>query len=819
MHRYYILPVLAGSLLALCPPVRGDDLTVAIDIETSPVPDLSTITSTYSGEGPTIYAFLVVSGTDSVSGLLTGYSLQGDSSLVSEGFTCLTPWTGAAIDEYGFDPAPTNEVRSSLTALGYWTLQLTQGSNSAGTLSLVPPGGVNGGAILVLDGDHRGLPALVVSHAGINASPPATSYQESAAASLSIPAFHVLASIADNDLVIPPGLVGAPLQAVTVIDSVLSQVLAACDPLRVDKVFPASTPADSVVLTPDGLTVRLPELWHIYKLTMQDTMRIAPLIAALSDTTGVLYAERDDVGERASLTNDPRVDDQWHLQNTGQSGGTPGEDAHVALAWAYGTGTSSAKLAIVDSGIDADHQDLESRSISGDTGYTEAHGTEVTGVAAAATNNGVGIAGMDWHCGLISEIDAPSVETTSAGILSAVSRGADVINVSSSFPTNSTTLRNAVESAFLSGVVLFVCMGNNGAGPYPAAWTEVVTSVGATDNHGDVAYFSNTGSWIDVTAPGVGIWSTSPGDQYASVDGTSFSTPCAAGVGMLILGGPISPTDVDLEQIISRTADDKGDPGFDDTYGWGRVNAGAAMRYVNDMRVEHGSVGSGSVSEHGHTDWYSLSWIFPPYGNPSAVYLVRRYDMRTTIQFPHSYLAAPDLWVRRAGTAGLSDANPQAYDWPWGRVLSQGSTEATLQTFVYEVRSYPFGTPIGWWPVEPSEVTFAYTIAGIPATTDVEEAKGPGSLELVVKGGNPIASAGIEFLVRAPRAGEALIDLLDPSGRVVQAIRHCPVSRGTSTLAWDATIAAGADAASGVYFIRLTMPGVGSVARKVSLIR
>ncbi len=815
---------LAASALISRPDPSAQQLAIAIDLETAPVVDLATITPTYTGAGPVVYAFLVITGGESITGVITGYRLESDGSIVNDGFTCLSDWMPASGEAYGFDVDLGGPGRSGPLALGYWTLRLRHGSSSWGSLGLVAPGGVNGETVIVLDGDHRALPVPVLHHAAVNATVPAPTTQASSFQHALSPSYHILCSIKQEALALPAGVVGAPLAAVTAIDRHLAAILEEYIPIRIDKVFVQSTPADSIFTTSDGLPVHLPELWNVYKLTLSDSTGVAGLIADLKETAIVSYAETNGVGTLALLPNDEHFEEQWNLQNTGQEGGTPDADVDAPEGWDTATGTNSVMLGIVDTGVDESHEDLDGRIIVGENGYSAWHGTIVTSVAAAETNNGDGIAGVDWKCIIDSEIHTNDAESVAQNIWDAVTRGAQVINVSWGTLDNSETLRDAVYATFLMGRHVVACMHNDygNVRRYPAGWSEIVTAVGATTNTDVLADFSNWGSWVDVTAPGQHVLTAVPGqygeDDYWFMDGTSLSAPCVAGIGSLLLGQNPTLVDVDIEQIIERTADDRGISGFDDHYGWGRVNLANAVEYVQARLIQHRYVPSGSVYEADHTDWYRISWFDPPGGWPSGSYFVRRYDMRADIQYGGQFLDTPDLWIRLAGTTGLDDANPRYYDWPWGMVQSQGPVSATLKTFIYEVRTYPDLRPVGWWPVARNQVTFAYTRAGHPAAGEVTEQVVGGGFAVVLKGENPRrGSDGAEcaFEVTTPAGGRVRMEVLDIAGRLLRDLDCGLVSPGKTVVRWNGRLSDGLRVTSGVYLVRIIQDGVGEETRKV----
>ncbi|MGH9036440.1 MAG: S8 family serine peptidase, partial [Acidimicrobiia bacterium] len=230
--------------------------------------------------------------------------------------------------------------------------------------------------------------------------------------------------------------------------------------------------------------------------------------------------------------------------------------AGLPRAWDVTTGSDSLVLAVIDSGIDRDHPDLAGRLLTGrdivnrdlDPTDDEGHGTMVTGVAGARTNNGAGVAGITWKGRIlpIKVLDAEGValdNDIAAGITWAVDQGADVINLSLGGPGASSVLQAAVNYAIARDVVVVSAAGNlrPGIDPvephYPAACDGVI-AVGATDGSNNLAAFSNYGSWVDLVAPGVDIYTTNrasgPAEAYAKVAGTSFAAPIVAGAALLL---------------------------------------------------------------------------------------------------------------------------------------------------------------------------------------------------------------------------------------------------------------------------------------------
>lgn len=231
---------------------------------------------------------------------------------------------------------------------------------------------------------------------------------------------------------------------------------------------------------------------------------------------------------------------------------------HAPAAWAQQHGSQAVRIAVLDTGVDVTHPDLAGKVVgtynahTGGSAVTDeiGHGTFVAGVAAAATGNGIGVAGAGYDTSLLAvKIASPDgelpIDDEIAGIRWAVAHGANVINLSLGGPDSSTAERNAVEYAIGKGVLVVAAAGNAGTTEkqYPAAYPGVV-AVGATDpSRRSRADFSSRGSWVTLGAPGVGVYSTTPlagsddfpgRSGYGAGDGTSFAAPLVAGAAALI---------------------------------------------------------------------------------------------------------------------------------------------------------------------------------------------------------------------------------------------------------------------------------------------
>ena len=281
--------------------------------------------------------------------------------------------------------------------------------------------------------------------------------------------------------------------------------------------------------------------------------------------------------------NDPMYDSQWALGKI-----------EAVSAWKISTG-SDVTIAVIDSGVDLDHPEFAARILDGYDFVNEdtladddyGHGTLVAGVAAAAANNDRGIAGLAWNARIMpvkvldSQGQGVSSDLTCA-LYWAADQGAQIINISIISFGPSFGMQSALTYAANEGALTFAAAGNlfeqGNPVTYPAA-QEGVIAVGATDKDDSHAWFSSAGSFVDISAPGVNIYSLFPPshDEYRAVRGTSLAAPHGAGLAALVLAAAPNLSSAEVESIILRSAVDLGETGQDDKFGHGRIDASAAM--------------------------------------------------------------------------------------------------------------------------------------------------------------------------------------------------------------------------------------------------
>jgi thermitase len=277
--------------------------------------------------------------------------------------------------------------------------------------------------------------------------------------------------------------------------------------------------------------------------------------------------------------NDPLYARQWYLRRIG-----------VPAAWKTTQG-KGVVVAVIDTGVERRHPDLKPNLIAGrdtlnddsDPSDPQGHGTAVSGIIAAVTNNRTGIAGIAPKakimplraCSNVGENSCDTQAVADANMYAA-NEGADVINMSLGGALPWPPEEAAILYATARGAVVVASAGNSStpACGFPA-FNPASLCVGASDGLDGLADFSSYGARLDVVAPGVGLWTTARPFLYMSFDGTSAAAPVVSGVAALLMS--MGATNVQASQIIRATAKDLGLPGYDITYGFGRVDAKAAV--------------------------------------------------------------------------------------------------------------------------------------------------------------------------------------------------------------------------------------------------
>ncbi|WP_415880087.1 S8 family serine peptidase [Methylomonas sp. TEB] len=303
------------------------------------------------------------------------------------------------------------------------------------------------------------------------------------------------------------------------------------------------------------------------------------VVRALSKNPHIEFAELDMVQPMSTTTpNDPNFAGAWHLAKIQ----TPG-------AWDVSK-ADGITIAVLDSGVDGSHPDLANHMIPGwnavdggsDTSDINGHGTAVAGTAAAVTDNAIGVAGVAWNAKVMPvRITNDSTgyaywSDIARGLSWAADNGADVANISYGVSASS-AVSSAAQYMNAKGGLVVVAGANDGVDP---GYTDnpYMISVSASDWNDAKASWSNFGAFIDVAAPGTSIATLLRGGGYANWNGTSFSSPVTAGVVALIQAANPNLVPADVEKVLKDSADKVSGVNFDPNYGYGRINASAAVQ-------------------------------------------------------------------------------------------------------------------------------------------------------------------------------------------------------------------------------------------------
>lgn len=333
-------------------------------------------------------------------------------------------------------------------------------------------------------------------------------------------------------------------------------------------------PVAALVRQPDGSLA-------VHRTAARDKAGAQALAGRLRNQAGVVAA---DVATRVRALQVPQADpmqpQQWGLGAV-----------QAPRAWESGD-ASSQVVAVVDTGVDLSHPDLSGAlvpgfdELSGSAGGQDqnGHGTHIAGIIAAVAGNGVGGAGVALRAKImpVRVLDATGSGSSSdvaAGVIWAVDHGATVVNLSLGSPTDDAVLDQAIAYALQKRVPVVAAAGNEGqAGSpiqYPAA-TPGVIAVAAVDSSNTRAPFSNTGSYVALSAPGVGIVSTWLGGGYSTASGTSMAAPFVSGAAAMVRAAAPTLSADAVRNALMSTARDLGPIGTDPSYGAGLVDVAAA---------------------------------------------------------------------------------------------------------------------------------------------------------------------------------------------------------------------------------------------------
>ena len=372
-------------------------------------------------------------------------------------------------------------------------------------------------------------------------------------------------------------------------------------------------------------TIYTSSLAGFRRLSIPTGRTVAEMVDIYQANANVEYAEANYIAYALLYPIEELYYLQWHLFNHTYGG------IQIESAWNLSTG-SGVIVAIVDTGIaytsHREHDGTTERFYQqapdlADTHFVAGydfvnqdnypvddsdpgHGTHIAGIVAQNTNNEIGVAGIAFNAILmpvkvLDSLGAGTYANVAEGIIWATNNGAHIINLGLGGAEPSKTLENAVAYAYNYGVTVIAAAGNDGSGDvcYPAAYDNYVIAVGATRYDETLAYYSNYGSSLDLVAPGGDLNVDQNKDGYSDgilqqtykkdgtrevfwgycfMEGTSMAAAHVSGVAALIIASGIASTPDGVREALEYSAEDKGPIGWDTEYGWGIVNALAALQ-------------------------------------------------------------------------------------------------------------------------------------------------------------------------------------------------------------------------------------------------
>ncbi len=302
-----------------------------------------------------------------------------------------------------------------------------------------------------------------------------------------------------------------------------------------------------------------------------------------------------DIERTIDALNDTYYDKQWALQ-----------EMKLEDAWSMPHDKQPATIAVIDSGVDLAHEDLQRAFVNRGYNLVEpdqpvqdahGHGTNVAGLIAAEANNERGIVGAAYPypvrvlpLQIMNHLPSTKVSSIVRAIDIAIDQQVDVINLSLGGKVPSANEERAISKARKAGIIVVASAGNDAlkGNPlnYPAAY-EGVIAVGATTPERTRAPFSNHHPYVTVSAPGTGLWTTHPNDTYRIVQGTSFSTPLVSATIAMMKSVRPSLTEYEVVRLLQRSSIDLGTPGRDHAFGFGLLDAHLAVQHAANDPFDH----------------------------------------------------------------------------------------------------------------------------------------------------------------------------------------------------------------------------------------
>jgi uncharacterized repeat protein (TIGR01451 family) len=478
-------------------------------------------------------------------------------------------------------------------------------------------------------------------------------------------------------------------------------------------------------------TIKIFKKIAIHHLKFYSRLTVKQMIELLAQSPLVEFAVPNYIRYLNVLPNDPRVDELWGLHNTGQTGGTVDADIDAPEAWDIATGSPEVIVAVIDSGMDLDHEDLAANLWTNDAelgglpgvdddqnGYIDdvhgwdfrnndndpsgtggacvGHGTHVAGTIGAEGNNGIGVAGVNWNLTIMplrafgpflgifcSGNDADIIEA----ILYYTDFGVRISNNSYGGGPSSLAMQEAIRA---SDSLFVAAAGNDGQNTdvtphYPSSYPlDNIVSVAATDHDDLMASFSNFGNQsVDLGAPGEDILSTLLNDSYGLLSGTSMASPHVAGAAALLLADDPELTNMEIKWRLTSGID----PAGLQVLTGGRLNIYNSLMLMSEVEIAVTPAGPTAINP-GDTVSYDVTVFNQGTGskNVTASVYVRLPDgTERVLQGPITFnLAAGDS---RGGTfsATVPGSAPAGSYRVIGRVSTPDNTDFDEDEVIYEL--------------------------------------------------------------------------------------------------------------------------------------
>lgn len=545
------------------------------------------------------------------------------------------------------------------------------------------------------------------------------------------------------------------------------------------------------------------------------------------------FTNKHSTGWEPFLTpNDPYYTYQWFLPQIS-----------APAAWDIQTGSHGKIVSIVDDAVERGHEDLSPNYM---TGYdyvdndndptppttSDAHGTHCSGCAAAKGNNSLGVASIGFNVGLIGVRTGLYTTALTSGIYFSSQNGADALSLSWGGYTPSATIEAAINDAFNNyDVLVFAAAANDNIStpPYPAYYTNVV-AVAASDQYDQKASFSNYGTWVDITAPGVQIASTVPFGGYSYMDGTSMACPITAGLATLVRCQFPSETNTQIRTRLYNSCDPMPTCSYYNN-GWmgaGRINAQQALQGgggggdTTELVYDDGSPydnyywsGAGSGSANRMTmpatrGTYKLVYVKIYLGNNGGGN--NNFNLKVWNWGGSQPGSEVGSWTATGGVSNqwnmwnVSASNIQ-YTSNTNFVVGMIYDGTNMPSFGYDQtdngRAWDYYSTTGWdqW----IETYFMRAIV-VSLSTGVEEEIGNDVVisSLGFYSSSPVFSDNSTINFELPYEGQTNISVFDMSGRHVRTLVNSYQMPGMKRISFDGRDDSGNLLSSGAYIVNLT---------------